>query len=416
MFTTWELSLSCLSGSEKGKLHKQTFISFCGFLDALALRKDLFRRFHDHTLDQPLVEPSACDDIFLLKGVWCSYRFRNVIAELKGLSLLESSSGDEDVHFTIHPLVSEWIKCRMSPDRASAYTQDVCHLLAGSTSGPIHGDLQALDSGNCQFLAAHALECSENCWRFLTDCCLAAQGPLQDTEVLILRLIWLSGLLQNSLLISERAFQWKMQKQEPRSHHYFSLALHRTKHLRRNDRVNEAGDLLQELIDWTEIEASISVGESLLLVYDMAMSWDCMHRFKDALELLKSYCDVAVRELGREHWLYALFLKEMATACEGLNTLDDAESYAQEAHAHFLSLRGPDNNEVTCMEEALSAIYIKQEKYKEAVDFFEINIKKSETGRGLSHPTTLHWHLNMVIAYAELGRTDDALKSINLVF
>lgn len=118
VFTTWELSLEQLGDDRP---HLEHLLTLSAFFDHKNVQEALFSI-------RCTLKFAACSGVqdgwlqcMLTDSAWDSYRFQDIIANMHGLSLLQKF-WIEDGHmvFSLHPLVSDWLRTRIGEkDRAS---------------------------------------------------------------------------------------------------------------------------------------------------------------------------------------------------------------------------------------------------------------------------------------------------------
>lgn len=408
VFTTWEMSLNCLSGSENVRLQKREFISLCSFFEPSKLHEELFTHRY-----QSFREPSDWRGFFVKEGKWFFYEFEDLITELRGLSLLESfERGKDGIRFSIHPLVCEWIKRRLSSTAARTFTINACLMLAGSIPKSLEYDTYLRVNSTSKMFAAHALRCSDNCAEFVTDCCLAAVGPLQDIGLQFIGLIHRCGTYGDALSISERALQWRSRHSESWCSHYFQVAMRHADLLRIDDQVEAATKLLQELQQWAEQDPSTPDEMRVGVAYELGRMFYRSRRFEDALHVFEDCYKRSNQTLHKESIFVELLLAELAKTCIHLGCLDQAEACLVEAHSRFSAIDHPEFIQVLQIEYELQDAYVAKGKCEEALGVCRRNLQRYTDQFGMSDVATSNWVLRQASAYHKLGQTREAFKAV----
>jgi tetratricopeptide (TPR) repeat protein len=145
VFVTWELSFQQLATDDVDG-SKASILTLLAFFDPNDISEELFKRFCNGTHLSPgnselLAKcllprrPIADDDLEAVPdGViehWDRDGFADVIGSLRQLSLIQSFEISEDgyYHVSLHPLVKEWIKLRISMEAASDYFDCAARIL-----------------------------------------------------------------------------------------------------------------------------------------------------------------------------------------------------------------------------------------------------------------------------------------------
>jgi tetratricopeptide (TPR) repeat protein len=124
VFTTWEPSFQQIHGDETGE-RLRSFLTTAAFFDTRDIGEDLFERAND------LKTVPVWIDAFISEGELDRVRYRKALAELSKLSLLNLAIEDtKQCRFYLHPLVADWLRLRVGPERRRLYTIESCCLLA----------------------------------------------------------------------------------------------------------------------------------------------------------------------------------------------------------------------------------------------------------------------------------------------
>ena len=126
VFTTWEMSMENFSRDARSRNHVDSMLLFCAILHHDVINEE----FLSHLLANAGNLPQWTEP-FLTGDVWDSSKFQDTIARLGRLSLLQIlryKSGHYE--FSIHPLVSEWLKLRIKPLHLSQSIESVMRIVA----------------------------------------------------------------------------------------------------------------------------------------------------------------------------------------------------------------------------------------------------------------------------------------------
>lgn len=130
VFTTWELSFQQLEAREETGDLESDILTLFAFFDCKDISEQLFKTFSKSSKlpEKGSGAPGHSLRFFLDdQGDWASEKFVDVLIDLTSTSLLQTWSRDPDgCHFSIHPLVKDWILMRTE---AAAFAQ---YCLMGS--------------------------------------------------------------------------------------------------------------------------------------------------------------------------------------------------------------------------------------------------------------------------------------------
>ena len=114
-FTTWEMSFDLISGSVENKQRKEHFLTLSAFFNTIKISEKYFRIYCRSVRLEWL-------DLFKTSDQWDSFKLNDVLAEFRKLSLLKLPDEQADeLSFSIHPLVRDWIRLR-NPNTSSRNT------------------------------------------------------------------------------------------------------------------------------------------------------------------------------------------------------------------------------------------------------------------------------------------------------
>ncbi|OTA59974.1 hypothetical protein K449DRAFT_466461 [Hypoxylon sp. EC38] len=181
VFTTWELSLHILGADEEDRARKSHFLSMCSFLNPHRISCVHFEQHYRRRQSEKCVWCPIHHDwmqIFLdSKGEFDRALFRDVIAQFKALSLVESCSVDVSgmVYFSLHPLVRDWAMVRQGCCNGQTHfaetltclaaTLNACNFMDGLVEPGylFYEDTRLVDSASSEIKEAILLVDSELC-------------------------------------------------------------------------------------------------------------------------------------------------------------------------------------------------------------------------------------------------------------
>jgi tetratricopeptide (TPR) repeat protein len=99
-------------------------------------------------------------DLFTSSGAWDQYKYQDIIVKLSSLSLLQSVDiGSIESHFSLHPLVADWLKLRTDRKGRQNYTMETITILTEYINAK---DLDTLPFQTKQDLVSHVDVCVRN--------------------------------------------------------------------------------------------------------------------------------------------------------------------------------------------------------------------------------------------------------------
>ena len=123
VFTTWELSFDLITGDPRIRKDKQHLLTLVAFFDGKEISDQLFRPYGSGN--------SGWMTSCVKNGVWNEYEFQDIVKELRDLSLFQSLHiGKFETSFSLHPLIQDWVKLRISSDARRAFTVEAILVLS----------------------------------------------------------------------------------------------------------------------------------------------------------------------------------------------------------------------------------------------------------------------------------------------
>ncbi|KAG4433866.1 hypothetical protein IFR05_010652 [Cadophora sp. M221] len=383
VFATLELSLDSLSGEGPALDDKKHILTLVAFFDINKLTDTLFTPFGSRRREWV----DSCRE----NGKWETESFRNILCELRNLSLLQSlHTTSTETSFSIHPLVQDWLKGRIGNERGKEYLKESMLVLSEYISAHNfeHGFLEtALDTK--QFMLAHvdasifAKQEYYQSWNFVSGKSLLEAGYAYELLLGELgRYRQAEELCQ--VLLEEGANVYEEE------HPHTATGTHNLSiYLGNQGKYEEAESLLRKCIS---IDVKVHGREAIKTLHSMNRLTDLLlwqDKFDEADELSQETVEISMRVLGREHEntiesvlnrARVLMLTGNCGEAERLNreNLDICKNILGIRHWITLYIT---NNLAFCLYDS--------GKFKEAESFLRECLKLNEEIEGPQHPATL---------------------------
>ena len=154
--TTWEMSLL---GCGRTKIDRESYVRFltlAAFFSRAPVSQYLFETYHEATRLQTPTFMQA----FLSDGVWDSFRYQDFVVQLSAVSLVQCQDlENSSTGFSLHPLVTDWLKLRLDTHALHAYSLEALNILK-SVTDKYDGVREILDFKETQSTIAHLSACS----------------------------------------------------------------------------------------------------------------------------------------------------------------------------------------------------------------------------------------------------------------
>ncbi|KAH0551461.1 hypothetical protein GP486_007324, partial [Trichoglossum hirsutum] len=172
VFTTWEMSFEEIGAGGDDRRNKEHLLTVSAFFDNKDIFEGLFRVYFES-------ENPGWMEIFCIEGVWGKYEFRDVLAELFNLSLILSlETGTTGTHFSLHPLIQDWLKLRINLQDRRTYAAEAISILAAFIGDQ---DVAKLALQSKQLIVSHLDVSVQNDAKFLGGGGLGAQYLMSAT-------------------------------------------------------------------------------------------------------------------------------------------------------------------------------------------------------------------------------------------
>ncbi|TGO25588.1 hypothetical protein BPAE_0077g00360 [Botrytis paeoniae] len=162
VLTTWELSFDQISGNDEERNRIGEFLAQAAYFSPTSISESLFKNPDIYNDKSP-----GWKSFFSTQGSWDSFKFQDVIVSLVNLSIIQNMEiTSDEVRFSFHPLVKDWLQLRESVERRRA-----CVSLAIALTASViqETDTELLSLQKRQELLSHIDACIENKSSFLTD-------------------------------------------------------------------------------------------------------------------------------------------------------------------------------------------------------------------------------------------------------
>jgi hypothetical protein len=124
VFTTWEMSYDQIGTGGHNRKKREHLLTLSTFFDNADISEDFFQAHFESKHPEWM-------QILIAENDWDKYEFRDILADLLNLSLVQSVVTDTaGTRFSLHPLVQDWVKLRIDPPVRAEYTREVISILA----------------------------------------------------------------------------------------------------------------------------------------------------------------------------------------------------------------------------------------------------------------------------------------------
>ncbi|KAI9787479.1 MAG: hypothetical protein M1839_000008 [Geoglossum umbratile] len=366
VFTTWELSFQ-QTNQQQGQI-----LTLFAFLQYTNISEELFWVHHQHLISASEALPHWMEPLIGDSGGWDGYKFEDMLTDLRDLCLLQgvARANDKFCRFSLHPLVSDWIKLR-----TDCVTREECilrvlsilqHFLEACHDG---GGLFRLPLQTKQELLLHMDACEQNIKDFLGTPNGYQLGviPLDDAGA------WFAEF-------------------------YHSAAT----------RYRQAQALYEKVIESREKALTPDDPSVSNVLTRLSSLFHDMAKFEDAERLIRRVLEANERRLGRDDPATLATTQLLASILERRGLYVEAVEMGQQALEGLEKKLGKEHPSTLSSANNLSWILERYGKHEMSAKLAWRVLEASEKVLGRDHPTTLTSMHMLAGSLRWLGRDKEA--------
>jgi tetratricopeptide (TPR) repeat protein len=390
VFTTWELSLDQISGNEAAQNDKKHVLTLSGFLNNTEIKDVYFQAYASKNVTWL---PTCRKDTD-----WDIHEFEDILKELQNLSLLERLVVKlTGASYSLHPLIQDWIKLRITFELRKEYGIEVNLLLSSfiSSARDHIGEFTKLSFEENQILLAHVNTVLSNRQEYQFDVSVLEDENSLKAMREFEALLYSQGHYSQAEELCRHVLDF--QKRSLRAAHpntiisLADLALYlgaQAKYYEAESLHREAISLTKELKDegGLQLQRMTNNYASLLLK---------QKRYDEVERLLQSILPKAERALGGNHLDILRGKSRLAETLRGQERYEEAETLSREVLIMEKSTLGEEHPDTLSGFNNLALVLEAQGKTKEAGNLYQECLWVQEKVRGKLHPETLQMVHNM---------------------
>ena len=397
VFTTLELSLQAIGGSSNDREALENFLALSAFFSNISIGEDLAKTAATK------FRPSWMH-LFICGDAWDHYKYQDAMANLNHLSLLQSLRPGDTVYFSLHPLVTDWLKLR----RDMPFCRD-CTILTGSVLNEliVFEDVDAMQLGPRQYLLAHIDSYLHNQRLYLDS--------LDCVDKVVLDQKFQFGLfLEKCSRYSEakEMYQQVLQGSENRlgvDHPSTLRTVHNLGILYKNQgKLKEAEEMFQRALQGYEKAYGVDHPSMLDTVHGLGILYKDQGKFREAEEMYQRALQGYEKAYGVDHPSTLHTVHNLGALYTNQGKLKEAEEMYQRALQGYEKAYGVDHPSSLHTVHGLGALYTNQGKLKEAEEMYQRALQGYEKVYGVDHPSTLLTVHNLGSLYTNQGKLKEA--------
>jgi tetratricopeptide (TPR) repeat protein len=396
-FTTWEMSLDLIKGSIEVKEQKTSFLTLVSFLDPYQISGRYFQEYSKEG-DADWIP------LLLTKEKWDIDKLGDMLGEFQKLSLIQSFKRHKDeCAFSIHPLISDWMKHRR-PTVAPSKIIQITKLLSIF--------LNAFE------IAGLPLEIKQEIARHIDAWVSANENILQDSYETVLALH--DGSIMDIVRVyhylgqhgeAKRLCQLALEESENTQGMKHFLTLHIVGELaiinESDGRFAECERLLKRVLEGYEEIFGPTHSATQAVIHNLAVTYYCQGRYEEAKETFEQNLQTK-DTLGLKNRSTLRTCFSLANVYHDMGLYEDAERLHKEALDGKEEILGPKHPSVLKSVASLADTYSLQGKYEKAEELSGRALEGLEEVLGPKHPITLDRVHNIGISYMWKGDYEKA--------
>lgn len=443
-FTTWELSFQQLLHNEPNRDYVAHFLTLSAFFDQIPLHESLFRLHWERSEPSPawmtmFTKPtsqllgredpkrppgdttaklearidvsrslSECQSNNA-RASWEVDYFWHLIFQAYQLSLVDCISQSEEVDqvtFTIHPLIRDWLQLRLASEERQAYTREAIGLLISSIQAyPTNGMKAQVKTAILLHIGAALISDRE----FFDEQYRLGQDISTCDDVHSLASFYSNqGHYGPSLNLfrTELATRNRLQGSEHPStiesmHNVASVLIEQGHY-------SEAEEMSKYVVEVTKRRLGTKHVSTLNSMNNFAAILVGQGKYSEAEQIHRQVVELSAQVLGYEHPSTLNKMNNLAVIFIRQGKYSEAEQINQYVVEASRRVLGPEHMKTLLSMNTLAAAWIEQSRHSEAEQMIRQVVEVYERALGGEHPSTLTSINNLATVLSNQGKYGEA--------
>ena len=405
VFTTWDLSFQHLRSRKK--LHEVALITLFGFFHCASISEELLQAYHEHFKAawdpilhkdepdparlsyRPIEQPKWMELLVDGKNAWDTFNFRETIAELHEMFLVQDfySESNQRCKFSLHPLVSDWIKLRDKDDRIRQNCTKEAIIVVTSFLGSRFFSQASVQKK--QETLAHLDECLTNDGNFLNHEDGLGSGPLKCPAASFGKFYHEQGRYRSAEDLYKRVLK-DNEKQLGHDHPETLRTVVSLGNIYHSQGWHSAAETLyNRALTGCETDLGQDHLNTMAILEDLANIYRSQGRYVHAGKLYSRVLARRETKLGQEHPDTLRTIANLANNYRSQGQYAEAEALYVQALLGRERRLGHNHPDTLCTVDDLANNYQSQGLYTEAEKLYDRALAGRETWLGYNHPDTL---------------------------
>ncbi|RDW57813.1 hypothetical protein BP5796_12614 [Coleophoma crateriformis] len=416
VFTTWEMTYKRLQGAENGARYADVLTLF-GYFYWTRISAVLFQAYTEYCIAQAPAEWALQIDtietetlaglstwmpLFLDEKSWSKSKFRQVLCILQKHHLIQNFS--LDLTFSIHPLISDWIKLRKFSSKPGHYTKEAVHIVTEFLYSS-YGSTATLEMR--QEISHHLEECRKNDQEYCDDAYIRSQHRCTQR---IGSFYFDHGKYPDAEKMYREALQLKetvLGKDHPQT---LTSMSNLAGALTRRGKYPDAENMYREVLQSLETVLGKDHPETLTSMTNLSEVLSSQGKYSEAEKMYREALQMKETVLGKDHPSTITSMNNLAGVLKSQWKYQDAEKMYREALQSWETVLGKDHPSTLASMNNLAVVLSSQGKYPEAEKIHQEALHSSEMVLGKDHPSTLTSMTNLAEVLSSQGKYLEAEK------
>lgn len=398
--TTCELSYKQINGASKAEEDKKHFLTLLGFFDGTRILSDIFTVYGCEHRDWM----TSCigDDP---PGEWKDSLFLDILKDLRDLSLLQSLEVNKDgALFSVHPLIQDWAKSRITPEARQEFTVRSTFILSSFLE---QNGRRIMPLEKSQLILTQLEAARENESKYAGNLDRAQNIELANATY------WFATFYkdQGRFIIAEELNRCALRghiallgNEHPETLNTMdSLAVI----LEKQGKYKEAEEMHRQTLELREKVLGNEHRETLISMNNLALVLSWQGKYTEAEEMHRQTLELR-KVLGDEHLETFTSMNNLALVLEKQGKTKEAEKMYRRALELRKKIVGDEHPSTLTIMNNLAVVLKKLGKYKEAEEMHCQELELCKKVLGNEHPETLTSMNNLALVLDQQGKYKEA--------
>ncbi|KAI9684109.1 MAG: hypothetical protein M1829_003379 [Trizodia sp. TS-e1964] len=415
VFTTWELSFQQLETTQTQGGLKANLLTLFGFFNHKDISERIFEEFC--LKKDPLDQLASCLDslIDIFQESWDGDLFLDILSELRDLSLLQNFAPEADgfQHFSLHPLVKDWIRLRTDKKICQEYSLIATEMLAEVIESYWRNHQYDMSLVAKQEILSHVDVQMENYRDFLGIGMVASFKKMQliefaNSQSSFERIYFNTGRFNEAEDINRRLIELREKVLGPEHPDTLTSMSNLAGVINHQGKYEEAEAMNRHVTELSEKVLRPEHPDTLTSMSNLASVLDSQGKYEEAEAMNRHVTELREKVLGPEHPDTLTSMNNLALVLDSQSKYEEAEAMNRHVTELYEKVLGPEHPDTLTSMSNLAMVLVSQGKYEEAEAMNRHVTELREKFLGPEHPDTLTSMSNLAGVINHQGKYEEA--------